>query len=265
MILSNQPETEYHNHAAVSRSQLWTLYSKSPLHAKSSPPKKSKSLDLGKATHIAILEPERLESMVMKGPLDRRGNKWADLVEYCNAYGKIPLTSGDYDKAFFMRDAAHRLPELQRLTQGGLVEHSGYWIDEETGIECRTRPDIVNEQLRLAADVKTSESASEAAFGRSVAEYGYHLQESFIGEGWQKAGGGPIDGFLFIVIEPQYPFVTAIHELVPSAIMEGQAIMRKALNRWKECTDANDWPAYGTGVLQTDIPKWAYRETFKNA
>jgi exodeoxyribonuclease VIII len=262
MILTDQSEIDYHSHSALSRSRLWTLASRTPQHARHAPAKKSKAMDLGKAMHIAVLEPHRLDDMVMKGGEDRRGNQWKDLVYYCNAYGKIPLTESDYGKVFYMRDAAQALPVLKRLTDGKqLVEHSGYWIDEETGIECRCRPDIYHPGLRIAADLKTTLNASPESFMRSIEEYGYHVQEPFYSEGWHYAGGGAVDGFLFIAIETDFPHVTACYELLPEAVAEGEAVMHKALRTWKTCMDTNIWPGYGDGIMQIDIPRRAYRET----
>lgn len=263
-IYSNQSEQEYHAHDALSRSGAFTLAKRTPAHFKAMPQKKSKAMDLGKATHVAVLEPHKLDDLIMQGPIDRRGNKWTDLVAYCEAYGKIPLTSGDYSKAMYMRDSAQRLPEIRALTSGGgLIEHSGYWVDEETGVLCRCRPDIYHPELKIIGDVKTTTNASADAFGRSVDEFGYHVQEPWYSRGWEQAGGGEVDGFLFFAIENEHPFLCAVYELIPSAVVEGAAIARKGVLRYKQCSDTNDWPGYPEGVQQLDIPKYAYRETFK--
>ncbi len=70
-----------------------------------------------------------------------------------------------------------------------------------------------------------------------------------------------MDGFIFIVIEDEFPHLTAVYELSPRAVEEGRAIMAKALGLYKECRDAGSFPGYPDHVQELDIPAWAYRET----
>ena len=262
MIQHDLPIGEYHAHPAISKSGLWTLYTQTPAHYHFGSIEKTNAMDLGTAAHIAILEPHRFEALVLKGPEDRRGNKWKDIVEEALADGKLPLTSGDYDKVLCMRDSAQLLPDLRRLTDGKQIrEASGFWVDTETELECRCRPDLYHPGLEIAADLKITADASPSFWERNAANLGYHLQEAMYSEGWELSGGGKVDGFIFINIENEPPHAAAIYEFVPAAIGEGQAIMRKALEMYRQCKEADTWPGYPAGVQQRDIPRWAYRET----
>lgn len=261
-IIPDMPEPEYHAHPAVSQSGLWTLYSKTPYHLKHRKIEETKAMTLGSATHIAVLQPDSFEKMVIKGPEDRRGGKWKDLLEECEAYGGIPLTTSDYEKCLFMRDAAHKIAEVRALTCGGqMVEHSIFWTDPETGVECRGRIDLHQPKLRLNADLKTSACAAKWEFEGSIGKYGYHLQDPMYGIGWELAGGGPIDGTIFIVVENEWPHCAAVYEVSPEAVEEGRAVMRKALSTYSICQQTGVWPGYPEGVQECGIPAYAYRET----
>lgn len=250
----------YHASAGVSKSGLWKLHTKSPAHYKFGEQASSPAFDLGTAAHTAILEPEKLGAYLVRGPDDRRGKKWTDAQEMASMGGLLLLTSGDYDSVLRMRDAAHKNPLVRRLTQAATVEKSAYWTDEETGVLCRCRPDLYSPTLKLMADLKTTADGSPQKWRRSVADYGYHVQEAMYSEGWEAAGGGQVDGMVFIVVEKDAPHIVAVYELDRAAVAEGFEIYRDALARYAECLSADAWPGYGDGVTCLDLPKWAYRQ-----
>src|SRR5262249_28262433 len=152
------------------------------------------------------------------------------------AYGKIPLTTGDYEDALLLRDSTQMLPELRRITDGRqVVEASGFWVDEATGLGCRCRPDIYHPGMAIMADLKITHDASAWAWAKPAAAMGYPLQEAMYSEGWPLGGGGAVDGFIFITVEAAPPFAAAIYELMPSAVAEGRAVMAQALDTYRRC------------------------------
>lgn len=267
-IYQGIPNEAYHAGPGISKSGLWTIEQKSPAHYKFPPAKDEDSTqaratkDIGTAAHVAILEPNDLEKRVVRGPEDRRGNKWKDLAEMCAIDKRTLLTSKDYDNVMAMRDAVHADPWINGIITGGkpMVEASGYWIDPETGELCRCRPDLYREDLGIVIDLKSSESAHPDAFARSVINYGYHAQEAFYSDGW-SAAGKKVEGFVFIAWEKKSPYAFGVYELPPSIVDEGRAVMRKALGTYTECRKANRWPGYASGVQELPIKKWAYRLT----
>lgn len=257
--LSNEA---YHSGEGVSKSGLWTISTKSPAHFKSGRRKETKAFDFGEATHLAILQPNQFESIVVRGPDDRRGNKWKDHVEACALDGTLLLTSGDYDKVLSIRDAVHADSWINSIITGGTpeIEASGYFIDEVTGELVRVRPDFYREDLRGILDVKSTESANPDAFARSVVNYGYHAQEAIYSDGWRTLGR-PVDWFAFLAVEKEEPFAFAVYELPPAIVEEGRALMRRALDTYHECKERDEWPGYGEGVQELSFKRWAYRAT----
>ncbi len=262
MIRYDLAAGEYHAHPARSKSYLWKLYSETPAHAELSVRKATPAMDLGTAVHMATLEPHLYHEKIIRGPDDRRGNKWKDALEEAAAYGKLCLTSGDFDKSLRMGEAARKVPIVTQLADSQvLFEASAFWTDPESGIECRCRPDVYSPAMEVMADLKVTGDASASFWARNAANLGYHAQEAWYSDGWAQSGGGAVDGFVFIVIEDEFPHPSAVYELTPRAVMEGRAAMAKALAIYKECRSAGAFPGYPDTVQELDIPAWAYRET----
>lgn len=266
-IYFDLPNEDYHAGPGISKSGLWTISQKSPAHYRFGERKPNKVFDMGEACHLAILQPEEFETKVIRGPDDRRGNKWKDLVEACtlqdsDLFGKLLLTAGDFDAALAIRDAVHSDPWINSIICGGkpVVEASGYFVDEPTGQLCRVRPDLYRDDMGIMLDAKSSQSAHPDAFARAVVNYGYHSQEAFYSDGW-SALGKQVSGFVFLAFEKDPPYAFAVYELPPSIVDEGRALMRQALDTYHQCQTANQWPAYGEGVQELSFKRWAYRAT----
>lgn len=261
-IYQGIPNEAYHAGPGVSKSGLWTIHTQSPAHFKFGEREEKKHFDFGEACHLAILEPNAFELKVVRGPEDRRGNKWKDIVEGAALDKKMVLTAGEYDDVLAIRDVVHADSWLNGVITGGkpMIEASAYTIDHATGELCRVRPDLYREDLRGVLDVKSCQSAHPDAFARAVVNYGYHAQEAFYSDNWQAAGK-PVEWFAFLAFEKKPPYAFAVYELPPSIVEEGRAIMRKALDTYHACRKADRWPAYSEGVQELSFKRWAYRET----
>lgn len=257
------PEEAYHADPAISRSFLWTLYSKTPAHAVGEERKKSDAFDLGSAVHMAVLEPNLFQHKVVEGPENRRGNRWKDLQEEAVENGQVLLIEADYEHCLRMRDAVHRNPTANKAIVGddALFEMSAFWQDPETGLMCRVRPDLMRPKLKLMVDLKTTASASAHKFQKSIADYGYHVQEGMYRDGWEEATGNTIDGFVFICLEKEPPYACALYELEAADVEEGRAIYTKALINYAGCLDKGEFHGYPQTVQKINLPHWAYKET----
>lgn len=266
-IYAGIPNEAYHAGPGVSKSGLWTIHKKTPAHYKFPPVKEETTTtkgikDFGTATHLAILEPNDFEAKVFRGPEDRKGNAWKDAAEICRIEGKVLLTVGQYDEVLMIRDTVHADQWINAIITGGKpeVESSGYWIDPETGILTRCRPDLYRADLGIMLDVKTSESAAPDDFARSVDNYGYHAQEAHYTDGYRELGR-QVDGFVILTLEKKGPYAAAVYELPPSIVDEGRAIIRKSMATYAECLKADQWPGYPSGVQELSFKRWAYRLT----
>lgn len=252
----------YHSARAVGKSSLWTLHCKTPAHVHGSEDEPSSDMDFGSAVHVAVLEPHRFDRAVIRGPEGRRGNKWKDaLAEHPNS---LVLPSPLYDKVLRMRDTVMRDPIVRQLSsEFAMIEHSAFWRDEETGLMCKCRPDLYRADESLMVDMKTTGDATKQAWLKRAMDMGYHVQDTWYSDGWQRAAQEPVDTFLFLVVERDPPFAHAIYELGPGEKDLGRRIARKALQRYAACAKANDWPGHMSGVQVMTFPEYVYsKEVF---
>lgn len=267
-IYQDVPNEVYHASPGVSKSGLWTIHTATPAHFKFPPPPseittaKQATMDFGTASHTAILEPEKFEAAVMRGPKDRRGNNWKDATAEAADTGRVCLVAEDYDNILTIRDAIHANARINAIITGGApeIEASGYAIDPITGLLVRCRPDLYRGDIKIMLDAKSTVSAHPAAFARSVVNFGYHAQEAHYSDTYRLLDR-QVDGFLFLAWEKESPFAFALYELPPSIVDEGRAIIRKSLNTYAECKRTNHWPAYGDEVTELQFKRWSYSLT----
>lgn len=252
----------YHAAPGISKSGLWTIYSKTPAHFRFAEREEKNHFAVGEAMHLAVLQPETFETRVMRGPKDRRGNNWKDFMAEAAATGRLLLTDGDFDTALEARDAVHADAWLNTLIANAAseVEYSGVWVDEETGALCRCRPDLYRPDLGIMLDLKSTTDASADPFARAVVNYGYHAQEAFYSDGY-RALGRPVEGFVFLALEKAKPYARAVYELPPSIVDDGRAIMRKAVATYAQCAAVDRWPGYSSGVTELKFKPWSYALT----
>jgi len=245
----------------VSKSALWTAHNRSPAHARVEK-EESNAMKLGTAIHCAILEPDELVKRFARGPEDRRGNKWKDFVENCEAKGVLPLTESDYEAALIIRDRLRNEPLIKRIAGVGTQrEISCYYTDPETGLKCRTRPDAYVPDMNLIVDVKSTTDARPDPFGRVFGSLGYHVQAAKYPRGWQLANGGDEPAFLFVALERAEPFEFIVYEPDADTIAEGRVILRKALDQWARCVETGVWPGYDRTPQIFSMRKYDFRET----
>ena len=262
---------DYHAHPAVGHSGLVRLM-RSPAHFRSyleTPPSPTSAMQIGSAFHAFLLEPEKFEQEFAVAPkFDRRtkdGKAASEAWEAENA-GKTAL-SADQMAAIEQMAASVRAHAGAAMMLGrGLAEMSGFWIDQETGIECKVRPDWLvtmevsgsYDLVTSIVDVKTCTDASLDGFSRSIANLGYDLQAAFYQDGVKALTGRKVP-FYFLAVEKDPPYAVAVYQASEEMIEVGRSKYRAALELLKWCRDNDRWPAYQpNGEIETiNLPRWA--------
>lgn len=261
------PNDDYHVSPGISKSGL-DLIAKSPAHyyAKyldpNRPPAKDQTaaqLD-GELAHCAILEPNEFGKRFIVGPDVSRATKaWKEFAE-ANA-GLTSIKPDQYGSAWRQADSVHRIPDISMALSNGIPEVSAYWIDEETGVLCKCRPDFVQDcgdAGVILVDVKTCGDARPSEFARMIAKHRYHVQASYYSDGYEKASGRYVLGFIFASVETEYPYASSAIQLDEDSIEQGRRDYRRLLDIYAECKTAGKWPGHGTEVHSVRLPGWAF-------
>jgi hypothetical protein len=272
-IIHDMPNAEYHAAAAIGSSGL-KLIARSPLHywakrlnPESEPDEQTPSQKLGTAYHTAIFEPERFEAEYIALPdgLDRRTKEGKKLYQDTEDSGAIPIGGKDYATVCMMADAGRNHGAMQVIFNiaGGFAEASLFFTDEETGVDCKIRPDYMIPPCvttlfphGLIIDGKSCGDAREEEFFRDVWSYEYHTQAAFYVDGFQsvyKTTHPP--KFLWLAQEKEVPAVM-VHGVPEKLLRRGRRSYRKSLEVYAACKLAGKWPGYSSTVKDLALPGW---------
>lgn len=265
-IYPNTPREQYEQVEAVNQSTL-KLFSRTPAHARYAmlhKPAPSAAMELGTATHAAILEPDTVfERFAVAPKCDRRTkagkDQWTEF-EALNR-GKILLKQDEWDQIAGMRGAVMEHATARELVKGkGQNELMAVAKDPDTGEVLKALMDRVTafQGWTVVVDLKTCEDASEWAFSRDCAKYEYHIQAAFYLD-VLNAIAAHDRRFWFVAIEKSPPFELAVYELDEDSLQQGRMEYRDRLAKFIECKKSGDWPGYGTGVFPLRLPEWKLR------
>lgn len=248
--------TEYINNSYLSK------LSKIPALAKL-PPEDSPAMMFGRAFHAFLLEGQDafdLSFRVVPDGLDMRTKAGKDAKSAIVASGKGAISHDDYQTIQDMAGAVLSHPFALQLLAEGDSEMSVFWIDKDTGLKCKCRPDrIPSGEKGVVVDLKTTGDASERGFTSSVFRYGYARQAGMMLDGINTVSNKEIDAFIIIAVEKTPPYRCEVYVLDDEVLDFGKREYKRLLALEKECRDKNHWPHYlmpGAGTIY--LPAYAH-------
>lgn len=259
-VYEEQTNEEYHASKAISRSNLCD-FKRSPLHywwyklsgqAEKTPP--TPAMIFGELLHTVVLEPHKLVDGYRMAPqVDRRTNAGKEAYKaFEESLGvKKVITENDYTLACDMAENVINDEIASRILHKAKIEHSIYFEHKKTGLQCKVRPDIWQNQI--VGDLKTTMSAAKRAFQRSAWDYSYYLQGAMIHEGLASIGVD-MQQFIFIAVEKEKPHALATPILGQDALWYALKEFDKTMIQLAECIEKNHWPSYEPYVLE--LPEW---------
>lgn len=215
------------------------------------------SFDFGTAVHTFVLgagaEVVRMDSE------EWRSNTVKADVAAVRARGAIPLRPSAYAAAAAMAAAVRAHPVANALFTGGKAEQTMVWSDAVTGVACRGMADYLRDNYVI--DLKTCQSAHPGAIAKSIATYGYHQQAAWYLTGARATGATLLDPrFLFVFVEKDPPHLVTVAQPDSEALDVGAALNRRALEVYRDCTEADAWPGHTSDVELVSLPRWAVRD-----
>ncbi len=249
--LSNEA---YHSSEGISKSGL-DLVMRSPAHYRYQGKKEpTRALVIGTAIHTSILEPKRFskEYMLLREVTDRRKTEYKQAVK---VWGESNVLSGtEADLVAGMQESVRSNPHLAEYMQSpGRCELSVFATDPVTGVLVKCRFDKLTDS-GLAVDLKKTQDLRD--FGKSVANYGYHIQAAFYSDVYKWATGEELRGFVFAAVEESMPHASAPLILAEEALEIGRMQYREALNTYAECLAADEWPGIAVEPQTIQLPSW---------
>lgn len=257
------PAEQYHRDPVVggslSRSGAKTLLRCPAMYAyeREHPPAPKREYEIGACAHDALLE--RGPGVTVIEADSYRTKAAQEERDAVRAAGRIPVLPHEWDEVQAMVAAVRAHPLAGALFTQGRAEETLIWRDERTGIWCRAMVDWLRPDMLV--DLKTAESADPEHFRKSAADYGYDIQAWHYPDGARAVGLGALPMF-FVVVEKKPPHLVSVVTLDAEYQRQGELLMRRAREIWRDCTEAGVWPAY---VPETEFatippPRWRHIE-----
>lgn len=272
-VFPDMTNDQHHATPAIGSSGL-KLLAQTPLHywsryldPKREPRIQTQPMKIGTMVHTAMLEPHLFDEqfIVLPEGLDRRTKEGKELWAQIIATGKEPLLASDLDVAKGTAAAAHAHPVTRVLFDkcGAQTEVSMFWVDPETGVNLKIRPDILVAPCAmfpngLIADLKTTDDASPAEFARSAWNWDMYIQSALYPEGFMSVfGTSEPPSFLWLAQEKRRPFANAYYRCGSDLSAYGSKEVRKLLQLYVHCMSTGQWPGYPATVRDLELPGWA--------
>lgn len=226
------------------------------------PREDSKAFRVGRAIHCAVLEPERFLTDYVGQPDfgDLRTKKakearaaWRD--ELSEDVEILP--PDEYELAVRCAAEVRAHEPAMRLLEGGRVEEVVTWTDEETGVPCKGRLDLIAPTYIL--DLKTTRMPTLWRIGSDVAAFRYHAQLAFYFDGAVAARLIPPDADLprILAVQTVEPYDVAPTHLGEAFLEAGRAHYRSLLRTYLDCRASDWWPGIAPHLTQLPMPQWA--------
>lgn len=253
-------------------------FDRTPLHARyaMAHPRDSKAMVLGRAAHVALLEPDAwTERYILAPKVDRRTKKgkadWAAFEKEVASTGRIALESTEWDYCLGMRDALYRSEVATKLLRGkGINEGVLVWDEPDLGVRCKARFDRLIQHgwdpwhpedgdKPTFIDLKTSRDARKDRFAKDIWNFGYHISAAHY-----LAGGEVLTGitrrWVWVVVENEPPHDVAIYDFDDTGLELAEEIRRRRLTLMKECQENDDWPGSPDTIQPINLPHWAFKQ-----
>lgn len=261
----------YHASAGISRSGISEL-KKSPLHywhAYISPNRirkeSTKEMIFGEAVHTLIMEPDLFDQrFAVSQKFDGRTNagKAAKYEFELANQGKKILNEEDYLKLKAIEKEVKAHPLIPKLLEKAKIEYSLFWIDSETELLCKARPDIWTPKYLV--DIKTTADSTYQSFAWSVRDYNYHIQAAMQIDAIYELTGALMHNFIFVAIQTTAPYKPYLYNLGDLEIEHGRKEYKKLLRILRACFDTNKWDSDRDQVTEINLPSYFFNEQIIN-
>ena len=221
---------------------------------------------LGSAAHHVILGEDFYKTKFVTQPATYRDKKtaavkpWHNGADFCKKWnakaaqkGLTPVTQDELKTILAMSRSLQAEGIVQHgLLLRGLVEHSGFWKDGETGLWIKVRPDVVPTHTGEYVDLKTANDVTTIALMSSLRNYSYYQQGALIWEVAERLED-PFEAFYLMFLETDAPYCARAVKLVKDDLSRGRLMNRDMIRQIAHCIHAAHWPGPGEGELP-DLP-----------
>lgn len=220
----------------------------------------TRKLRLGRALHSFLLEPDVFKATWVAWGARRQGKKWEEFKAAAGRDGKEIVTWAEMAMVTNAAAAIQRHPDASSHL-GGAREVFVTWLDQDTGLRCKARIDLLTADRLL--DVKSTTNVHEWVFGSLAARLGYHAKLAFYADGLAASGIVVEPEPVIIAVEIARPWDVVPFELPLPVVEQGRRDYKALLLKVAECQARGEWPGRcPKGMVQLEIPERYYSGGF---
>ena len=257
---------QYHLGPGLSKSGMSRLL-RSPLHFKT-PQKETQALFDGEAFHVGFLEPERFDAEYVILPDDCCPGSGTGMKSRKEAFeanvaakGQTIIKQETFDMIQGMKESAWKHPLVPELLQDGESELSAYCYDPVyPHILTKIRMDWLNKGKRIIVDLKSTRDCREWSFTKEAYDYNYDIQAAHYLYTITQITKIEHTDFYFICVDKEPPYSVMVYKASEAFIQEGLIKRQKAIEIYKNCLEAQDWPGYPSDLVELDLPGYVKRQ-----
>lgn len=211
--------------------------------------------DFGAAAHALALGDEVFADHYAVLPFDsRRTNAAKDWEAEQRAAGKRVITGDDLLAIHALIKNLKQHPLIQAGVFDGEPEVSLIWQDEITGLWIKARPDALQLNGQVVADLKTCASASIADCHRSITKYAYHQQLALCIEGIERVFGVTATDAVLIFAEKSAPYHVQPIILDADCLYWARMQNRRGIDRIAQILERPPLPVYDENEVTYSLP-----------
>jgi exodeoxyribonuclease VIII len=203
----------------------------------------SKSMELGTALHLALLEPDTFRDKVLCIPDEvlsssgsKSGNAWKQFQSENSS--RILLKSDDFANLAFAVDSVMKHPAAGPLIAAkGITEKPVKF--KWQGTHCKGIPDKVIPGHAIV-DVKSTCVVQPRKFQRQSEDLLYDVQARFYVEGVMETYAERLP-FVFIAVEMEPPFRVRAYQAPEDWMLSGFAVINEVVQEYERRMAENDW------------------------
>lgn len=262
-IFPGVPWEEYSKWKGVSITRLKEI-GRSPLHFRHrlANPKDSPSMSLGRAAHVAVLEPERFAEFPVWDAGPRRGGAW-EAFKATHGIRNI-LTVDERDAAKAIAKAVREDDRAMKYLCEGDAEVSMRWIGDG-GVACKGRVDWLAKGAIVG--LKTVRDVRMQFFAKQAVNYGWIAQWAYYESGYMRLVEEGLIEFhslpvrmVEIAVESEAPHDVAVYTIEEEELALGRDECAKWLAAHARCEETGVWPGAMPGETRFLAPAWAYKQ-----
>lgn len=178
-------------------------------------------------------------------------------------FKKVILTKEDIEVCEGIAAAIKAHPMVSQMFLEGESEVTLYWIDKETDIICKARPDRLNQSFPCIPDIKSTTDASLESFEGDITSYDYHISAFWYLWGAKEVYGFDFENFVYVPCEKVPPFQVTFYTADEGSLGVAEGLCRAGLTIYKDYLlnrDKAKWKGFSLEPKSAGLRPYAFNK-----